>query len=359
MKQGDRVILISLIILSIFSLIILLSLSKNEKYPFITFKKQLFYFAIGFILFFIFSYLDWRIFFTSSTLLLTLYLISIFLLGAVLLAGKTLGGARGWFNLGFFNLQPLEFAKIIVILVLAKYLSARHLELWQFKYLFVSGLYAFLPALLVILQPDMGGAIILISIWFMLVLASGIRWSQIFILLGSFLIITIIAWSFILQPYQKNRILNFLNPQKDITGIGYNRRQALISIGSGKIFGKGLGWGTQTQLNFLPLSKTDFFFAALCEELGLIGAITILGTFLTLFFRLSYWLNVFNNNFAKLFTFGILIKILMEVFINIGMNSGILPIIGIALPFLSYGGSHLLADFIGLGIINSMIRYRA
>jgi len=358
MRQTDRVIILCLVILSIFSLLILLSLSKNDNPPFSIFKKQLFYFLIGFLLFFIFSSLDWRIFFTSSTLLLTLYSVSLFLLLAVLVIGRTLGGARGWFNLGFFNLQPLEFTKIVLILVLAKYLSSRHLELWQFKYLFVSGLYAALPALLVILQPDMGGAIILISLWFFMVLASGIRWGQFFLLLGIFLIIGAISWSFILKPYQRNRILNFLNPQEDITGIGYNRRQALISIGSGKIFGKGLGWGTQTQLNFLPLAKTDFFFAALCEELGLIGALIILLTFLALFFRLSYWINVFNNNFTKLFTFGILIKLLLEVFINIGMNTGILPIIGIALPFLSYGGSHLLADFIGLGIVNSMIKHR-
>lgn len=358
MRKNDSVIIACLVILSIFSLLILASLSKNDTPSFSSFKKQLFYFLIGFLLFFIFSYLDWRIFFNSSHLLIAFYFLSLISLILVLLLGKTLGGARGWFNLGFFNLQPLEFTKLIVILVLAKYLSPRHLELWQFKYLFVSGLYAALPACLVILQPDLGGAIILASLWFMLVLASGIKWGQIFLLLSIFLFIAFIAWSFLLQPYQRNRILNFLNPQEDVTGIGYNRRQALISIGSGRIFGKGLGWGTQTQLKFLPLAKTDFLFSALAEELGLIGALIILGTFLVLFYRLSYWINVFNTNFTKLFTFGILIKLVLEVFINIGMNSGLLPIIGIALPFLSYGGSHLLADFIGLGIVNSMIHYR-
>ncbi|NMB92382.1 MAG: rod shape-determining protein RodA [Parcubacteria group bacterium] len=358
MKKSDHLLSLAIFLLISFGLLILGSLSKNDVSPFFALKKQLIFIAIGVILFLAMSTFDWRILHNSSALLLTLYGLSLISLFLVLFFGKTSRGATGWFNFGFFSLQPVEFTKIILILVLAKYLSSRHLEIWQFKYLFISGIYALLPIGLVLLQPDLGGAVILGLIWFCLVLVSGIRWGQIFGLLIVFILTIALAWGFLLKPYQQARILNFLNPQQDLEGIGYNRNQALISIGSGRIFGKGLGWGTQTQLNFLPLAKTDFIFAALAEELGLIGVIILLSLYLLLFYRLSYWANVFDTNFCKLFTFGFTTKLLIEVFINLGMNTGILPIIGIALPFLSYGGSHLLVDFIGLGIVNSMIRHR-
>jgi len=358
MKKSDTVIFLAVFLLISLGLLILGSLSKNDSPIFFSLKKQLLFVVIGISLFFLISSFDWRILHNASALLITLYFLALASLFLVLFFGQTSRGATGWFNLGFFSLQPVEFVKIILLLVLAKYLSSRHLEIWQFKYLFTSGIYAFLPVGLVLLQPDLGGAIILCLIWFFLVLASGIRWNQIFLLLIIFILVIALAWGFLLKPYQRTRIINFLHPTQDLEGAGYNRNQALISIGSGRIFGKGLGWGTQTQLNFLPLAKTDFIFAALAEELGLIGAIILLSLFLLLFSRLAHWANTFDNNFCKLFTFGFAIKLLIEVFINLGMNTGLLPIIGIALPFISYGGSHLLVDFIGLGIINSMIRYR-
>ncbi|MFA5392071.1 MAG: rod shape-determining protein RodA [Candidatus Paceibacterota bacterium] len=359
MKKSDRSLYFSIFLLISLGLLILGSLSKNDSPRFFSLGKQLFFIGLGFLIFFFLSSLDWRFFSTSSSFLMTLYFLSLTSLFLVLIFGKTVRGATGWFNLGVFNFQPIEFIKIILLLILAKYLSSRHKEIWQFKYLSTSGLYALLPIGLVIAQPDLGGAIVLISIWFVLVLASGIRWEQILLLLVIFALIVGLAWFFLLKPYQRDRILTFVNPQKDILGIGYNRNQALIAIGSGQILGKGLGWGTQTQLRFLPLAKTDFIFAALAEELGFLGISILLSAYLLLFSRISHWVNTFDNNFCKLFTFGFTIKLLIECFINLGMNTGLLPIIGLALPFISYGGSHLLADFVGLGIINSMIRHRA
>jgi len=358
MKKSDKSLYFSIFLLISLGLLILGSLSKNDSPRFFSLEKQLFFIGFGFLIFFFLSSLDWRFLSTSSSLLITLYFLSLFSLFLVLIFGKTIRGATGWFNFGFFTFQPIEFAKIILLLVLAKYLSSRHKEIWQFKYLFTSGIYALLPIGLIILQPDLGGAIVLALIWFVLVLSSGIRWGQIFLLLVIFALIVALAWSFLLKSYQRDRVLNFLNPQKDILGIGYNRNQALIAIGSGRILGKGLGWGTQTQLRFLPLAKTDFIFAALAEELGFLGVIILLSAYLLLFSRLAHWANTFDNNFCKLFTFGFATKLLIEVFINLSMNTGLLPIIGLALPFLSYGGSHLLADFLGLGIIMSMIRHR-
>ena len=358
MKKSDQSLYFSIFLLVSLGLLILGSLSKNDSPRFFSLEKQLFFIGLGLLIFFFLSFLDWRFLSTSSSLLITLYFLSLLSLALVLIFGKTSRGATGWFNFGFFTFQPIEFAKIIFLLVLAKYLSSRHKEIWQFKYLFTSGLYAVLPIGLVILQPDLGGVIVLALIWFALVLASGIRWGQIFLLLIIFTLVISLAWVFLLKPYQRDRILNFVNPQRDILGIGYNRNQALIAIGSGRLLGKGLGWGTQTQLRFLPLAKTDFIFAALAEELGFLGIFILLSAFLLLFSRLAHWVNVFDNNFCKLFAFGFAMKLLIEVFINLGMNSGLLPIIGLALPFISYGGSHLLADFVGLGIINSMIRHR-
>lgn len=359
MKKNNSSFYFSIFVLLTMGLLVLGSLSKNDTPRFFSLGKQLFFIGLGLLIFFFLASVDWRFFYSSPSFLSVLYFLSLLILILVLIFGKTSYGATGWFDLGSFTLQPLEFVKIILILILAKYLSSRHKEIWQFKYLFTSGIYALIPISLVILQPDLGGAIILALIWFFLVLASGIRWGQVFLLLAIFILVMGLAWSFLLKPYQRDRILNFINPQKDILGIGYNRNQALIAIGSGGLWGKGLGWGTQTQLRFLPLAQTDFIFAALAEELGLVGISVLLASFLALFFYFSRWVNIFENNFCKLFTFGLTVKILMECFINIGMNIGLLPIIGLALPFLSYGGSHLLADFIGLGIINSMMRHRA
>jgi len=358
MKKNDFFLFASVFILILFGLIILFSLSKGDTPQFSSFKKQLIFFCLGFVVFFLISLIDWRIFYNSSSFFGVIYLFIISLLFLVLIFGKEAYGAKSWFNFGFFNLQPVELTKIALILVLAKYLSSRHLEIWQFKRLFTSGIFALIPIALVLAQPDLGGAIILGLIWFFLVLISGIRLEQIILLFLIFILIVSLSWSFFLKPYQRSRLINFLNPQKDLLGIGYNRNQALIAIGSGGFFGKGLGWGTQTQLRFLPLAKTDFVFASLAEEMGFIGVTILLFVYLTFFYRLSYWANNFGTNFSKLFTIGFTIKLLFETSINISMNLGLLPIIGIALPFLSLGGSHLLANFIGLGIINNMIKHR-
>jgi len=354
MRRPDTLFYSALIVLVLLGLSILGSLSSQDNPPFFSFKKQLLFLGIAFLLFFIFSRIDWRIF-NSSSLLFLLYVFTLLLLGLVLVIGTKTHGAAAWFRFGAFSFQPVEFAKVVLILVLAKYLSSRHLEIWQFPKLLASGVFAFLPMVLVALQPDLGGAIILGLIWFGLVVVSRIRFKQVIFLLILCTILVGLGWSFFLKPYQKDRLLSFLNPQADPLGAGYNREQALIAIGSGGLFGKGLGWGTQTHLRFLPLPKSDFIFAALGEELGFVGISIFLVAFLVLIYRLVYWALVLPYNFCKLFTIGFAIKLTVEVFINTGMNLGLLPIIGIALPFISLGGSHLIADFIALGIINSMI----
>ena len=352
----DYSISFSLIIILGISLCIIGSLSSQDNPPFISFYKQLILLVISGIVFLFFSNIDWRIY--NNRTILVLYFISLFLLLAVLLVGQKTRGATAWFRIGPFSFQPLEIMKIVLILLLAKYLASRHLEIWQFFHLFATFLYTFLPVSLLVAQPDLGGATILVLIWFAMILVSGIRAKQILFLLISGGLIICLAWLFLLQPYQRNRIISFLKPETDPLGAGYNREQALIAIGSGGFWGKGLGWGTQTHLRFLPLSKTDFIFAATAEELGLAGSLLLLISYMILFSRIFSWSSILSNNFAKLFAFGLGVKLVTETAINIGMNLGIFPIVGIALPFMSLGESHLLADFWGLGILYSMIKYR-
>lgn len=358
MFKTDFLLFFSLFVLIALGLLVLWSISAQDTPPFFSFKKQVLFLGLSVIAFFIFSFLDWRIFNTSQIIFL-LYFFSLILLILVLFFGDKSRDVSGWFRFGFFSFQPIEIAKISLIMFLAKYLSSRHLEIWQFRHLLVSGFFTFIPMVLVMMQPDMGGAMILGVIWLGLIFLSGIRLKQIILLFFIFLLAAGFAWNFVLKPYQQARLISFLNPEQDPLGSGYNRQQALIAIGSGEIFGKGLGWGTQTYLRFLPLAKTDFIFASLAESLGFIGASILIISFFIVFYRLIIRANSFSYNFCKLFTIGFVIKLLIETFVNIGMNVGLLPIVGIALPFISAGGSHLLIDFIGLGIINSMIIHHA
>jgi rod shape determining protein RodA len=358
MFKTDSALFLALFVLIGLGLLVLWSVSFQDDPPFLSVKRQIVFLGIGVGFFIFFSLLDWR-FLNNSSLILFLYFLTLCLLVLVLFVGDKSSGSAGWFDFGVFSFQPVEIAKIVLLLVLAKYLSSRHLEIWQFRHLLVSGIFAFIPFGLVAIQPDLGGAMILLAIWLGLVIISGIRIKQIVLVIIAFALAASLAWFFFLEPYQQSRILSFFNPEKDLLGSGYNREQALIAIGSGRIFGKGLGWGSQTHLRFLPLAKTDFIFASLAESLGLVGVSILLICFLIIFQRLIMWAGIFSYNFCKLFTVGFAIKLIVETVINIGMNLGLLPIIGIALPFVSLGGSHLLTDFIGLGIINSMILHHA
>ncbi len=183
---------------------------------------------------------------------------------------------------------------------------------------------------------------------------SGMRWRHFCILIILILCIALLGWQFLLKPYQKERIISFLNPTADPHGSSYNLKQSIIAIGSGKIWGKGLGWGTQTQLQFLPEAKTDFVFAAWAEETGFVGITFLFCAFFAILKRLYEYALVAPNNFARLFSFGFLIKLTAEIILNIGVNVGFLPVVGIALPFMSLGGSHLIADFIMLGIASNI-----
>lgn len=320
------------------------------------FSHQLIWIIISFIFLFAFSFIDFR-FLKRTDILVTLFIIFSGLLILLFLFGHIAGGAQSWFSFGGFSFQPSDMMKLVVILMLAKYFSRRHIEIGNFKHIFISGIYAFIPFILVFLQPDFGSAIIIFLIWFGMTLVSGISKRHLLVVIGVVVAAFIILWGFVFQPYQKDRIINFIQPLSNIQGSGYNVYQSTIAIGSGQLFGKGVGFGTQSRLNFLPEYQTDFIFAAFSEEWGFVGVIILFILIGLIIWRILRMALLGTTNFEILYGLGIAIYFMAHFIINIGMNLGIMPVTGITLPFMSYGGSHLLTEFIGLGILMGMSRY--
>ncbi len=320
------------------------------------FTKQLIWVVVGLVLMFAIAFIDIR-FLRDSRYVVMAYLFSLTLLILVLFLGKTVKGAKSWFDFGGFSFQPTDFVKILVIIVLAKYFSRRHVAIAQFKHLLISALYALVPIGLILLQPDFGSAMIVALLWLGMALVSGISKKHILVVLSAVVIVFSISWLFLFKPYQKARIISFVDPMSDIRGAGYNAYQSVIAVGSGGFLGKGLGYGTQSRLNFLPEYQTDFVFAAFSEEWGFLGSILIIFCFSFLLWRIKVHAQHGASNFETLFCVGYFIFLFGHLLVNVGMNIGIMPVTGIPLPFMSYGGSHILAEMIGLGIVLSMTRY--
>lgn len=286
-----------------------------------------------------------------------LYILIITLLALIFVTGTIVKGAQQRFDFGFFALQPSDPAKLILIIVLAKYFARRHVEISNLRHIVVSGLYAGLICVLVFLQPDFGGAIIILSIWLGMVLVSGISWRHLAALVVTGLVLAGGLWMFVLQDYQKARVLTFIHPLADIHGAGYNAYQSTVAVGSGELMGKGIGFGTQSKLKFLPEYQTDFIFAAYAEEWGFIGVVLLMGLFAVLVLRSLAIASHGSDNFATLFTLGVVIMFLAHFVVHVGMNVGLLPVTGTTIPFMSYGGSHLVTEFAALGIIMGLRRH--
>lgn len=233
------------------------------------FYRQIFWLVLGIFIFFITLNISWDFLKTNSIILLFFYFIAILFLVVLLLTGATVRGAASWYKIYSVAVQPVEFMKIILILILAKYFSRRHVEIARFFHIFVSGTYVAIPTALVALQPDFGSAVVLGSLWLGMALVGGIKTRHIGFLAVLAAIAGVMLWNFYFLPHQKDRILAFLEPARDIRGSGYHALQSTIAVGSGEIFGKGIGYGTQSRLSFLPEKETDFIFAAFAEEWGL------------------------------------------------------------------------------------------
>ncbi|MEK7213948.1 MAG: rod shape-determining protein RodA [Patescibacteria group bacterium] len=321
------------------------------------FSKQIIWISISISIFFILSFIDFR-FLRKTWVSVFLFSFSCFSLITLFIVGKITKGAISWFNFGAFSFQPSDLIKLVLIIILAKYFSRRHIEIANIRHILISGLYAFIIFSLVIIQPDFGSAVIIFLIWLGMVLISGISKKHLLgmALLGIFVFAGL--WGFGFKDYQKNRIKNFINPLSDIRGTGYNAYQSTIAVGSGQMWGKGVGYGTQSRLKFLPEYQTDFIFAAFAEEWGFAGVILLFFLFGVIIWRIVRISMRGATNFEILFGSGIAIMIIVHFLINIGMNIQLLPVTGTTLPFLSYGGTHLFTEFASLGILMGMRRYR-
>lgn len=348
-RRLDWWLLGAVLILLAVSIVVLFSLSQTASgVTSDRFEKQLAFIVVGLVLLFIASQLDYRRFLQYAYIN---YLVWLVVLGLVLVIGTTIRGTTGWFQVAGISLQPVEFAKIAFILAAARFLADRSFEMEQWKTVVRYSILVVGYVGLTLLQPDFGSAVVLVGTAIVMGLVTAIRPRQLGLIGVIAIILGVMSWLFVLQDYQKDRLLTFIEPQRDPLRSGYNVTQAMISVGSGQWFGRGLGLGPQSQLQFLPERETDFIFAVIAEELGFIGAGAVSLLFTGLIWRLWRSSRLLSNDSARYLVTGFCALLFWQVIINIGMNVGLMPVTGIPLPFVSAGGSSLIALLLGLGIV--------
>jgi rod shape determining protein RodA len=318
--------------------------------------KQIMFAVFGVCIMLIVAWLDYRVF---GQMAVGLYVLSVVMLLAVLVIGESVYGSRRWFTFAGQQIQASEIAKLFVIVALARFLADRQARMHEITVFLISLAMAAIPAGLVLVEPDMGTAMVFGAVWVGMVLMAGVPPRHIFALLGIVVSLIPFAMLVVLGEYQRERIRLFFDPNADPLGGGFNILQAETSIGSGGVFGRGLTEGPQTQLDFLQTSTTDYIFAVLGEELGLAGAVLLLVLFAALLFRGIRAASLSRDQFGRLIATGIVIMILFQVFINIAVNIRLVPVTGIPLPFVSQGGSSLVTLFAAMGLLEGIvIRHR-
>lgn len=293
---------------------------------------------------------DYRMFRRAASVLYLLMVLSLILVKFV---GVTILGATRWIDIGFFQFQPSEFAKVIMVIVLAK-VFADHQQSLGTRTFFVSLGYTLVPVVLVLSQPDLGTALVILATWVGMAIASGLPKKLFAGLLVAGVALLPLLWNVVFKEYQKRRVMVFLDPTNDPLGAGYNVKQAQIAVGSGGLWGQALGQGTQSQLNFLPVQHTDFIFAVLAEELGFAGGLFVVALLGIVAVRALQISGHAKDFFGYQLAIGVMTIILFQSLINIGMNTGIMPVTGIPLPFVSYGGSSILMLLFAVGILQSV-----
>jgi rod shape determining protein RodA len=315
--------------------------------------RQILYAVGGFILLFILSQLDYRI---LAGLQWPFYLVLIVLLVVVFGLGQITLGAQRWIPLGPFQLQPSEVGKLLLVLVLAKFLADNSRQMDKWRTLVFSFAIVLVPSFMTYLQPDLGTSLIFMFVWGVMILAAGLSWRQLAII-GVILVILLPVTYATLQPYQRDRITTFLNPGADPLGSGYNVNQARIAIGSGQVLGRGIGSGTQSQLQFLRIRHTDFIFSVVGEELGFFGGVFFFALYAFVLIRMLRAAQVSRSTFGRLTAVGFSAALFFQAFVNLGMNVGIMPVTGVPLPFVSSGGSSLVTYLMMVGIIQSILAH--
>jgi rod shape determining protein RodA len=347
----DWVMTAAVMMLVAFGLAALWSISfEGASFIGANFQKQIISLVIGLVAMFFLAFYDYRVLNSMST---RMYFALLILLVMVIFWGTTVRGTTGWIGIGTLRFQPVEIAKVILVIFLASFLSKKKNQLSIVVRTIVSIILIFLPIFLILRQPDFGSATIILGVWIIMLLVSGINKKNLFILFAIGALALTPGW-FMLKGYQKDRLVNFVSPERDPRGSGYNVIQSIVAVGSGGLTGKGLGHGSQSQLNFLPEKHTDFIFAVISEELGFFGAAIIFFLFGVIFYRMRQIAMSAKDNFGYLLSVGIMAMIFMQFLVNIGMNIGMMPATGVPLPFLSYGGSSLVSILASIGIMQSV-----
>jgi len=344
LKKFDYFLFLSMVLLLTLGLIVILSTNRE------VFGRQLIFTILGLSVYFGVALLDYRLLRRASVVF---YLGFLGLLVLVLFSGAVSRGAVRWLEFKVGQFQPSEFFKLALILFLAFLLEPRMGSHLPLRVVLASGLLTLIPAVLVYLQPDLGTAAILLLIFLGMIVAAGLRPLHLFLLAGAGLVAIFPLWS-LLKDYQRQRILHFLNPTLDPLGGGYNVLQSVIAVGSGQFWGRGFGRGTQSHLKFLPEYYTDFVFASLSEEWGFVGSVLLILFFALLLLRILVIAREARDGFGSLLAIGVFSFLLPQMFVNVAMNLGIMPITGIPLPLVSYGGSSLLTTMIALGLVQSV-----
>lgn len=323
------------------------------------FLRQLIWVFLALVLIFGLPLINLRAIFNYRWFILGIYFLAFFLLVLTYFLAPSISGARSWLIFGPIQIQASEFMKAALIILLSSFFALRHVAIAQPKVIAISFLYFLIPTIFVLLQPDLGTSLVLFGIWFGYLLVSELPLRHILVACLTFILIGFLGWNFGLADYQKGRITALFSPEMDPLGINYSVLQSKIAIGSGGLFGKGFGQGSQVQLGFLPAAETDFIFSAFVEEWGLLGGLLLIASFLYLIYRILQLGMKSYSNFAKFISLGTTITLFIHFTVNLGSALGLLPVIGISLPFVSYGGSNLLTMATLVGIISGVHQRRA
>jgi len=315
--------------------------------------KQLLFVGIGAVLMVVVSLFDYRIFKNTPYTSLIFYFVTMLILGITLFSSE-IRGARSWINIFGLQFEPTEIVKLALLILMAKYFSRKHIEIYRANHVFISGLYTLVPAGITFFQSDLGSMMVLVGIWISMLLFSGINKKHLLAILMIGVIIISISWFLVLKPYQKDRLLSFVDPYLDPYGSGYHTIQSRITLGSGQWTGTFMSGREETTPVLVPEPYTDFVFAAYAQKYGFLGVVVLLTLIVLIMVRIGSIAANTNNNFSKLYCLGFMSIIVVHILINAGMNLGLFPITGIPFPFLSHGGSFLLTLMIGLGLIQSI-----
>ncbi len=317
--------------------------------------RQALWLGVGFCVMWIFARIDYH---TMLSRAFIFYGLAIAGLAMVFLFGRTVMGAKRWIALPFFNLQVSEFVKIVILLLVARYLTELKTERIELRDLIKLGVLVGIPFLMVLKQPDLGTALTYTPMLIVGVFLARLRWQYVAAAMVIFALVVPVAWMFVLKDYQKGRLITFVDPSRDPRGSGYQLIQSKIAVGAGGMWGKGVTQGTQTKLRFLPVPHTDFIFSAFAEEHGFVGVVVMLGLYFLLLMQVVQNAQTAPDRAGMYVSMGVAALLLFHILVNIGMVVGRMPVTGIPLPLMSYGGSNVLSIFAMLGLVNSVRLWR-